>query len=105
MIKFKEKIFVDGLVGEAYQTRKQRSTNKIIKKALEDFEGYKKNLENNTGSLFNPSSKGGFKEYKTRRDKFKEKSLKNLLSEESKNGNVSLNSLFNYGQKYGKRNK
>ena len=103
MIKFRVKLFNDAF--EEYQSPSKKRLNNIIQNSLKDVEKYKEDTKDISSSILNPTSKGGFKEYKTKRIKARNNSLKNLISEESKTGKISNGSLLKHGLRYGKKSK
>ena len=106
MIRFIQKDFADGMVGEGFQSAKNKKRGRIIDESLKDLEKHKESLkENESGSMFNKNSKGGFKKFKTRKIKEKEASLNKLVNEEKTRGFVSNKSLYKHGLKYGKKSR
>ena len=106
MVRFLQKDFADGLVGDEYQSAKQKRRNEVIPESLKEIEKHKEDRENNSGSMFNKiNNKGGFKKFKTKKIKEKEASLDRLVNEENIRGFISNKSLYRHGLKYGKKSK
>ncbi len=105
MIRFVQKDFADGIVGDEFQSAKQKKRNRIIDESSKELEKHKERLKEESGSMFNKTNKGGFKKFKTKRIKERESSLNKLVNEENTKGFVSNKSLYKHGLKYGKRSR
>lgn len=107
MIKFRQKIFAGAMVGEEYKTRKQKVSDDRIAQAKDQLEKYKEEKEalSKSGQILK-TPQAGFKKFKTKKDKAKEGSLKNLLRlEENKKTKEKdmKDALLKHGINYGKK--
>lgn len=106
MIKFIQKKFTGNLVGEEYQTSKQKRNNKIVQGSLDEVTEHKEEMDKKKSNpaILKPTQKSGFSDYRTKKIKNREKSLNSLISEEKELGTISRQSLLNHGLRYGKKN-